>query len=388
MIKCMVCDGSLRMSLDGSGAVCPSCGIAYPLELLRNIAAANRKAQPTPPESAPEPSGTAPAAPAIRAEDGDRPQPAKPQTVRPETPTAAPEGPNHFRPESPAPAPAVTPSTSQDYRPVAPVSPQTTPGASQGYRPVAPVSPQTTPNASQGYRPVASVSPQTTPNASQGYRPVAPVSPQTTPNASQGYRPAAPQRPLRQIDNAKFGLSMAERRWFGYLTPPVPPTDPKPPQPGILASKLDRQLYNNSLNRWQEGQNRYLDQKARYDGLMALRRDYYRKLYEQIWPEYTPEEWRPYFEKLLRENFPACGLRQGVSLAELTGDPRDARRQVDFVLDKGGAPVLAIFLRRNAKTALPRSALSSRGITAMRFVTKLSNRADYVVDRVRKALTL
>ena len=87
------------------------------------------------------------------------------------------------------------------------------------------------------------------------------------------------------------------------------------------------------------------------------------------------------------ENFPEYALRRGVPVRELISGYRGGY-QAHFVLERNGRPALTIFLSPSNRTKRPGicDTVQAHGLRVLCFHTRLSNRRDYVIDRVRTAL--
>ena len=98
------------------------------------------------------------------------------------------------------------------------------------------------------------------------------------------------------------------------------------------------------------------------------------------------EEWKPYFEDILMQCFHSYTLRKDISISALTSGFANPHVKADFVL--GIHPCIVILLSSNQKRARPLGyhALTNAGFRTLVFYTPLSNRRDYVIQRVGKAL--
>ena len=226
----------------------------------------------------------------------------------------------------------------------------------------------------QSVRP-APVKPQ--PVQQEPVRP-APIRPQ--PVQHEPVRPAPvkprPATPAHHIENERFGLLPSEYRFFKLI-----PCVPQPVRPGLFAPQSVKADYEQKLRAWQAYQRQQRAGKAERDA-------YFDKFYERTVPQYTVKEWQPYFEGILADAFPQYELRRDVAASDLFPTPSNAWTRAAFVLMQGGRPALAIYLASNRKLLRPGAckACISHGIPALTFHSQLSNRREYVIDRVRRAL--
>ena len=240
--------------------------------------------------------------------------------------------------------------------------------------PVRPVPVQTQPIQPEPVRPAPV---QTQPVQPEPVRP-APV--QTQPIQPEPVRPVPvqtqPVRPAHHIDNERFGLLPSEYRTFKTY-----PFVPQPVRPGLFAPAAVKADYEQKLIAWQAYKRQQGEGKAERDA-------YFDKFYEQTVPQYTVKEWEPYFEGVLAEAFPQNELRRNVPASDLFPTPSKSWTRANFVLMQGGRPAVAIYLASNKKRLRPGAckACISHGIPALTFHSHLSNRRQYIVDRVRRAL--
>jgi len=120
----------------------------------------------------------------------------------------------------------------------------------------------------------------------------------------------------------------------------------------------------------------------------AERNQYFMKFYEKTRPQYGREEWKSYFEGILKQYFRSYTLRKDISVSALTSSYANPHVKADFVLYVGIRPCLVILLSSSQKRARPTvyQALTKAGYRTLVFYTPLSNRRDYVIQRVKKAL--
>ena len=211
-------------------------------------------------------------------------------------------------------------------------------------------------------------------------------------------RPPVPVRPSFAaeepgwvIRNEDFGVPVEERRSFPTLADSVPRPLPRPKAPGFFASSPEKRRYEQALAEWKKCEGERLAALQRYRAAAPERKAYFDRFYQEIRPEYTPEQWRPFFEDVLRNAFPEYELRGGVPAAEILAlKSLRVRRdlKIDFVLSGGGKPPLSIFLitRRAIETPYWVRCFRNNGLPALGFRTWLSNRRDYIVDRVHRTL--
>ena len=120
----------------------------------------------------------------------------------------------------------------------------------------------------------------------------------------------------------------------------------------------------------------------------AERNQYFMKFYEKTRPQYGREEWKSYFEDIFKQYFRSYTLRKDISVSALTSSYANPHVKADFVLYVGIRPCLVILLSSSQKRARPTvyQALTKAGYRTLVFYTPLSNRRDYVIQRVKKAL--
>ena len=195
--------------------------------------------------------------------------------------------------------------------------------------------------------------------------------------------------PEHHIRNENRGVSLAERRRSPDYRMPKYDGPVKPSAPGIFASSAARQRYSDAMNEWAAAQVLRRRQLDEYEAQTAEREAYFKRFYEPISPAYSLVEWLPYFEGILLDNFPKYTLRKNVPARELMGG-RAGYPRLHFVLERNGRPALAIFLTETKKKTRPTIVrrLEERGIPALCFHTILSNRRDYVIDRIWRALNI
>lgn len=232
-------------------------------------------------------------------------------------------------------------------------------------------------------------------------QPAAPVQPARPVQAAAPVQPvrsaqvAAPVQPVRSVQaaagpmlqNERYGLAPSEYRQFkttGSLYAVVPA---KPAPLPLFASSAVRAEHERKSNAWQAAMHRLNLQRQACEKESAARKEYFRKFYEPVYPRYGREEWTPYFENILRERFPGYELKKEVPANALVHNT-NSQIPADFVLCENGVPKLAVFLSGSRKRARPQAcaACIKGGLPALTFFMHLSNRRDYVIQRVEKAL--
>ena len=202
-------------------------------------------------------------------------------------------------------------------------------------------------------------------------------------------QPAAPAQPAAgpTLQNERYGLAPSEYRQFrttGSFLTALPP-EPVPISP--FASPAVRAEHERQANARQAAEHRLHLQRQVCDKEKYAREAYFKKFYETTYPRYGREEWTPYFESILRECFPAYALKKAVPVQALVRSS-NIQAKADFALYANGVPKLAIFLSDSRKRARPKACgvCIQGGLPALTFFMPLSNRRDYVIQRVEKAL--
>lgn len=346
-IRCRLCESTLSMKEDGSGAVCPVCGMSYSMEALRQMF---QKANPRPAEPVKAPEPVRPAEPAQA-----------PETVKTSEPARIPE------PVKAAPA-AVAMNTRKTMDPV-----KTEMQKKHSQSALEPAE-----DLQYGQKPSA-------PNSQHGQKQSA---------LDSGYVPQQRQvpRPKHAMNNESFGLDPSQYVRFDNLRSPAYVAEPQPKAPGLFASAAVKQQYEEQMAAWRRAEAVRFQEMRRYNQLLNAQADYWEKFYEQTNPAYSLEEdWKPYFEAILAEEFPEYNVYKDVSCGDLFGVRTNAK--VTFLLVKENRAVLAIILSDMALTQGEPGYRTSAywwcrryKVPALMFFTRLSNRRAYVTQRIRKTL--
>ena len=200
-------------------------------------------------------------------------------------------------------------------------------------------------------------------------------------------------RPKHTMNNENFGLDPSQYVQFSELRSPAYIAAPQPKGPGLFASAAAKQAFEEQMGAWRRAEALRQQQMRQYNQLLQSQGLYFKKFYERTKPVYSLEEdWKPYFEAILAEEFPEYRIYKDVSCGELFGE-KWLQSSITFLMVKENRPSLAILLsdevlhdgQPGRRTTAYRHC-RRHGLPALMFFTELSNRRDYVVGRIRKTL--